>query len=163
MGRLLVAAAAVPLGEGLVLQGMEEEGAARGMGVVALPAGGPGKRVSPVGGAEVSALEVVAAGAEAVLTVQQHELVVGAVIEVAGAAVPLADGEMNIGARKGLDIVLVAGTASAVDAPFEGSGIGEGCLLRRGRRGAGGGRGGGEETWVRAPRRCEDRTSSRDS
>jgi hypothetical protein len=133
-----VTAAAVPLGEGLVLQGIEEIWATRGMRIVAFSAGGLAQRVSPVDGAEV--LEVVTAGAEAVLAVQQHELVVGAVIEMAGAAVPPADGEVNVGACKALDFVAVARTAPAIDALFEGRGFGEGGLLRRGRGSVGGGR-----------------------
>jgi len=133
-----VTAAAVPLGEGLVLQGIEEIWATRGMRIVAFSAGGLAKRVSPVGGAEV--LAVVTAGAEAVLAVQQHEFVVGAVIEMAGAAVPPADREVNVGACKALDVVTVAGTAPAVDALFEGRGFGEGSLLHRGRGSVGGGR-----------------------
>jgi len=98
LGRLLMAAAAVPFGEGLVFQGIEERRPAGSVGIVALPAGGLGQGVSPVGGAEGAAFEIVTAGAEAFLAVQQHEFVVGAVIEVTGAAVPLADGEMNVGA-----------------------------------------------------------------
>ena len=65
------------------------------------------------------ALEIVAAGAEAVFPVKENEFVVGAVIEVTGAAVAFPDGEVNVALREALDFPLVAGAALAVDAPFE--------------------------------------------
>jgi hypothetical protein len=64
-------------------------------------------------------LEIVAAGAEAVLPIEEDELVVGAVIEVTGAAVPFPDGEVNVALRKVLDFPLMTGAALAVDALFE--------------------------------------------
>ena len=84
------------------------------------------------------ALEIVAAGAEAVFPVEENEFVVGAVVEVTGTAVALPDGEVNVALRKALDFPLVTGAALAVDAYFE---------VRRGDRGCrerGGGRPGGE-------------------
>jgi len=138
LGRVPVAAAAVSLGKRFVFQGIEQGGATRRMRIVTLSAHSSGQRVSLVSRAQVRALQIVTAGAEPVLTVQQDELVVRAVIEVTGAAVSPADGEVNVGTGKRLDVILVAGATPAVDAPLKRRGFGKGSSLRES---GGGGRG----------------------
>jgi hypothetical protein len=91
-----VAGGAVALGEGLVLEGVEKLCPLRSVGIVALGALRLPEGVVPVRRPRGIALEIVAAGAEAVLPVEEDEPVVGAVIEVAGAAVALAHGEVNV-------------------------------------------------------------------
>jgi hypothetical protein len=88
-----------------------------------------------VGGAKILAFQVVAAGAEPVRPVEKNEFVVGAMIEVAGAAVSATDRNMHVAAGERLNVILVTGTASAVDAPFQGRGLREGTGFLDGRGG----------------------------
>jgi hypothetical protein len=143
---IAVAGPAVALGEGVVLEGVEEGGIVGAVGVVALAAGGAFEGVAPVGGADGVALQVVAAGAESVLPVEKDQGVVRPVVEMAGAAMAPADGEVDVGPGEALDLPVMAGTAPPVDALFQGCRLGEvealvpGRLLLR-RRGRGRGEG----------------------
>ena len=125
-----VAGGAVALGEGFVLEGVEKLVPPRGVGVVALGAFRLPEGVVPVRRPRAFALEIVAAGAEAVFPIEEDEPVVGAVIEVAGAAVAFPHGEVDVALCKALDFPLVTGKALAVDGPFE---VRRGDDGRRGR------------------------------
>jgi hypothetical protein len=102
-----------------VLEGVEKLVPPRGVGVVAFGALRFPEGVVPVRRPQVVALEIVAAGAEAVLPIEEDEPVVGAVVEMAGAAVALPHGQVDVALREALDFSPVTGEALAVDAHFE--------------------------------------------